>query len=64
MSPKRNVPDHPIFGNSRDLSETVLPTYLDVIKCYLPERQLIKILSTNKDPSVSEISEPIARTNP
>ena len=63
MSPKRNLPDYPIFGNSRELSETVLPTYSDVVKCYLHERQLIK-LTTNKDPSVSEISEPIARTNP
>ena len=62
MSPKRNLPDYPIFGNSRDLSETILPTYLDVIKCFLHERQLIK-LKTNKDPSVSEISKPIARTN-
>ena len=62
MSPKRNLPDYPIFGNSRDLSETILPTYLDVIKCFLHERQLIK-LTTNKDPSVSEISKPIARTN-
>ena len=58
MFTKRNFPDCPIFGNSRDLSKTVLPTYSDVMKCYLHERQLIK-LRTNKDPSVSEISEPI-----
>ena len=58
MSTKRNLPDCPIFGNSRDLSKTVLPTYPDVIKCYLHERQLIK-LATNKDPSMSEISEPV-----
>ena len=32
MSPKRNVSNCPIFGNSRDLSETVLPTYSDVMK--------------------------------
>ena len=63
MSPKRNLPNYPIFGNSRDLSETILPTYSDVMQCYLHERQLIK-LTTNKDPFVSEISEPIARTNP
>ena len=63
MCPKRNLPVYPIFGNSRDLSETILPTYSDVMKCYLHERQLIK-LTTNKDPLVSEISEPIARTNP
>ena len=58
MSIKRNLSDYPIFGNSRDLSKTVLPTYSDVIKCYLHERQLIK-LTTNKDPSVSKISKPI-----
>ena len=49
MSPKRNVPNCSIFGNSRDLSETVLPKYSDVMKCYLHERhlsnrQMIKIL--------------------
>ena len=62
MFPKRNLPDYPIFGNSRDLTETILPTYSDVIKCYLHERQLNK-LTTNKDPLVNKISEPIARTN-
>ena len=56
MSPKRNVPDCPIFGNSHNLSETVLPTYFHVIKCYLHESQFIK-LTTNKDPSVGKISE-------
>ena len=30
MSPKRNLPDYPIFGNSRDLSEAILLTYSDV----------------------------------
>ena len=58
MSTKRNLLNCPIFKNSRDLSKTVLPTYSYVTKCYLHERQLIK-LTTNKDPSVSEISEPI-----
>ena len=58
MSTKRNLSDCPIFGNSRDLIKTVVPTYLDVMKCYLHNRQLIK-LTTYKDPSVSEISEPI-----
>ena len=55
---KRDVPDRPIIGNSRDLSERVLPTRSDEMKCYLHERHTIK-LTTNKDPSVSEISEPI-----
>ena len=52
MSTKRNLPDCLIFGKSRDLSETVVPTYSDVTKCYLHERQLIK-LTTYKDPSLS-----------
>ena len=56
MSPKRNVPDCPIFGNSHNLNERIFPTYFHVIKCYLHERQLIK-LTTNKDPSESEISQ-------
>ena len=60
MSTKRNLPDCRIFGNSRDLSKTVLPTYSDVMKWYLHERQLIK-LTTNKDPSVSEVSEPTVK---
>ena len=58
MSLKRNLPDCPIFRNSPGLSKTVLPTYSDVIMCYLHERQLIK-LTTNKDSSVSEIFQPI-----
>ena len=58
MSPKRNLPDCPILGNSRYLSKTVVPTYSDVMKCYLHKRQLIK-LTTYKDSSVSESSEPI-----
>ena len=40
MSPKHNVPDCPILGNSRDLTETVLPTYSDVMKCYLHQDNL------------------------
>ena len=35
MSTKRNFPDCLIFGNLRDLSKTVVPTYSDVMKCYL-----------------------------
>ena len=43
MPSKRNVPDCPIFGNSCDLTETVLPTYSDIMKCHLHKRQLIKL---------------------
>ena len=35
MSTKRNFPDFFIFENLRDLSKTVVPTYSDVMKCYL-----------------------------
>ena len=56
MSPKRNVSDCPIFGKSRDLAETVFPTCSDAMKCHLRKRQFIK-LTSNKDSSVSEISE-------
>ena len=44
----------PIFRNPCELSERVLPTYFDVIKCYMHERQLIKQKS-KKEPLASEI---------
>ena len=53
MYSKHNVSDCPISGNSRDLSERVLPTYSDVMKCYLDERQIIK-LTTNEDPLLND----------
>ena len=58
MSTKRNLPDCPIFRDSRDLSKTVVPTYVDAMKCYLHKRQIIKMTSY-KDPSVSKISKVI-----
>ena len=35
MPTKRNFPDCFIFGNLRNLSKTVVPTYSDVMKYYL-----------------------------
>jgi len=53
---KRHKNDCPIFGNSSDLSERVLPTYLEVMKCYLFERNTLKQKS-KKDPAVGELSK-------
>lgn len=53
---KRHIADCPIFGNSSELSEKVLPVYSDVMKFYLHERKVLKQKS-KKDPSVSEISK-------
>ena len=60
MTSMINVHDCPIFGKSSDLSERKLPTYSDVMKCYLHERQIMKLCS-NKDPSISEISELVVK---
>lgn len=53
---ERHITDCPIFGNSSELSEKVLPVYSDVMKFYLHERIVLKQKS-KKDPSVSEISK-------
>ncbi|KAL4132835.1 hypothetical protein QTP88_009924 [Uroleucon formosanum] len=47
----------PIFGDTRDLSNLVLPTYEDVMKFYLQARNQLKQNSNEKDPTVKIISE-------
>ena len=60
MTSKGNVSDCLIIGSCINLSERMLPTYSDVMKCYLHERQIMKLCS-NKDPSISEISELVVK---
>lgn len=64
MASKINKPERlsecVIFGNACELSDTVLPTYSDVMKHYLYERRILK-RNSNKDPSVSDISNVISR---
>jgi len=47
----------PIFGDTRVLSNLVLPTYADVMKFYLQVRNQLKQNSNGKDPTVKIISE-------
>lgn len=49
-----------VFGAPKDLSELVLPTYEEIMKCYLYIKNDIKTQNNNKEPSVSEVSEIIA----
>lgn len=53
--PKTRVKD-PIFGTSSELYPNVLPTYSDVMRCFLWQRQCLKSES-DKDPSVLDISK-------
>ena len=45
----------PIFGHPKQLSETYLPTYDDIMKYYLYIRHELKPDITSKEPTVSEI---------
>ena len=60
MTSMHTVSDCPIFGNSSDLSEKVLPTYSEEMKCYMQEKQIMKLCS-NKDPSMREILELVVK---
>ena len=50
----------PIFGIAQELSQVVLPTYEDVIKCYLSVRDQLKPKTSTKEPEVRDISEIVA----
>ena len=50
----------PVFGMPQELSDTVLPTYESVMKCYLLVKRDLKSNNNNKDPTVAEISEKLA----
>ncbi len=45
-----------VFGCPKDLNERMLPTYEDVMKCYLHIRQKIRSVQ-RKEPVLSEILE-------
>lgn len=53
--PKTRVTD-PIFGTSSELNPNVLPTYSDVMRGFLWQRECLKFES-DKDPSVLDISK-------
>ena len=59
MALRRNEPECAIFGNASELPARVLPTYSDVMRHYLFERQICKE-NSKKDPSVSDISNVMA----
>lgn len=50
----------PVFGMLAGLSETVLPTYADVMRYYLLMKRTLKPDSSSKEPTVSDISELVA----
>lgn len=50
----------PIFGSPKDFDGFVLPTYQDVIKCFLLVRYELKPPDSKKEPTVSEICEILA----
>ena len=55
----RSLSACPIFGNCSELKDNALPTYEDVIKCFLYKRCLLKE-KCKKDPSAKEISVELA----
>jgi len=51
-----------IFGNPKELVESQLPTYEDVIKCCLHERRCMGLQSGgNKEPPFSAIADVVAK---
>ena len=51
----------PIFGVPNDLKSNVLPTYKDVMKCYLYFMQKLREKNNGKQPSLKEISEMLSK---
>ena len=49
-----------IFGDAKELSNNVLPTFEDVMQYYLFVKHKLKPETTSKEPSVSSIAEIIA----
>lgn len=50
----------PIFGEPKELSEVILPTYENVMKYYLLVRYQLKPTAATKEPTVVEISEVVS----
>ena len=48
---------YPIFGAPRDLPDTMLPTFEDIMKYYLYVRNDLKVIPKSNGPIVSEESE-------
>lgn len=48
-----------VFGAPTELKCNILPTYSDVMRAYLCQKQLIKEQKNGKDPSVSEVSKKV-----
>lgn len=47
----------PVFGPGKDFDERVLPTFFDVMKCYIHVRDELKPNLNSKEPNFNEISE-------
>lgn len=60
MAATRKMIDCPIFGSFSDLSGRMLPTYEDMMKCYLYERHQMQQL-TKKDPAVNDIANIVSK---
>jgi hypothetical protein len=50
----------PIFGFPQDLKQSSLPTYQEVMQCYLYNRNELKEIANGKDPTVGDVSEIVA----
>lgn len=61
MAKTRSVTECPIFGPPADLSESLLPTWYDVIKCFLWVRHKLEGSGINRNSLVSEALEIVAK---
>lgn len=51
----------PIFGSPKDISVNVLPTFEDVLKCWLLENKNLKKQQNRKNPSACDIAELVSK---
>lgn len=62
---KKNIPTRSktfcsLFGHGKELRQTVLPTYEDLIKHYLLVQSKLKQERAGQQPSISEVAEIVA----
>lgn len=50
-----------VFGSPEEFCGSVLPTYDEVMKCYLHVKQNLKPSRSSREPTVSEIGDIIAK---
>lgn len=56
----RKMTNCPVFGEPKELSEIVLPTYEGVMKYYLLVKHQLKPTAATKEPTVGDISEVVS----